>query len=385
MTDEQTAVDPRDKLLKDAQDVFDKEMRVLLEAGTGVGKTKITLAIINDHIQHTGESWDIVVPNTKLISGWYDEIKKWGYQGLLKKVHIYCYQSIHKYNRVTNMVLDEGHKITDAKLQYIKAKTGGKSIIVLSASVTFEKRALLKELGIHNTNTVKYSLDRAVTNDLVTPYEINVIEHTMDNVSKYVPAGTKDQPFKVTEQKGYDYMTKKTRQAMASKNKNRIKYALLERMHYIYNLQSKLKAGKYLLSLFPDDKKVLIFCSSINQANAMCKYRYHSKTDDSAFKLFCEGKINRLAVVNSISEGVNIPELDYILMLQVQSNKVHLIQKLGRLLRKTSDPNKIGKVFILCTIMSQDSKWVQKALESFNKSRIKFLSYTNIQHQNALE
>lgn len=375
----------REKLFKECREVFIREMRLLLEGATGVGKTKICLELLKEHINTTGEKWDIVVSNTRLISGWYDQIKEWGYEELLKSVHIYCYQSLHKYNRITNMILDESHKITDKKLVYIKAKTGGKSVIALSGSMIPEKRALLKDLGIVNQNTVKYSLDRAVINNLVTPYEISIIETLMDNLKKTVTAGTKDKPFMVTEQQAYDFLSKKVRQAMMSKNSKNIKFKLLERMHYIYNLRSKLIAAKKIINLLPDDKKTIIFCANINQANAVCKYRYHSKTDDTDLKLFCEGKINRLAVVEGVTEGVNIPELDYAFVIQIQSNKTKILQKIGRLLRKTSNVNKIGKVFILSTLLSQDSKWVKKALEDFNPSRIKYLSYSNIEHTNSLE
>ena len=385
MIDQQVSGDPREKLLAQTKEVFDRETRVLLEAGTGVGKTKITLDILKDHIQQTGEHWDIVVPNIKLVSGWMDEIKKWRYDHLLKYIHIYCYQSLHKYKRITNMVLDEAHKVTPAKSVYVRGKTGGKALIALSASVPLEKRILLRQFGIKKENTVKYSLDRAVINDLVTPYEINVIEHVMDNFKKIIPAGTQAKPFFVTEQKGYEFMTKQTKQKMATKNQKTIKFALIERMHYIYNLPSKLIVGKKILNLISEDKKTLIFCSSIKQANAMCQYRYHSGTDDTDFERFCRGEIKKLAVVNAISEGINIPELDVVLMMQVQSNQVHTIQKLGRLLRKTSNVNKVGKFYVLSTLMTQDSKWVKKALANFNTSKIKYHSFTNIEHQNSLD
>ena len=376
----------RKQLFLEVKEAYWKHNKIILfEGATGSGKTYATLRLMKEHIQKYGEKWEIIVPTTRLIDEWWSEIKKWKMLTIMKKhVEIYCYSSLHKFSAEVNVVLDEVHKLSDMRYDYIEDKVypQSKSVIALSASVTDEVRQKLKVLGIHGLNTVVYSLDSAVSDDIVAPYKIDVIEFPLDDTTKNIPGGNKSNPFMTTEMAGYQFMDKQVRRAMSTKNDKFTKFKILERMRFIYNLPSKLTLAQKILDILPQDKKILIFCGSIRQANAICNHRYHSETDDTDYQKFCKGEILRMSAVNSIAEGVNIPELDYILLLQVQSGKVHLIQKIGRLLRKTSDPQKVGHVIILNAIGTQDNKWVVRALSSFDQSRITYVSQNQIlQHK----
>jgi superfamily II DNA or RNA helicase len=370
----------RENLLADAQQIFRHDNRVVVESGTGTGKTYIALQLIQEHFKKHGEPWEIIVPNRKLIQGWIDEMDKWKMGKLIPHVHIYCYQSLHKHTIARNVVLDESHRITEPKKDMLLAKVTqhNRAIIALSASMSFEKSQLLMELGLNGSNTVKFSLDQAVSSDMVAPYKIDVVEVPLDMTTKNVPGGSKKNPFMTTEHAGYQYVDKMANQAIMSKDQNFAKFKILARMRFIYNLPSKIQAAKDILAILPKNKKILIFCGSINQANVMCKNRYHSGTDDEAYEKFCKGKIMRLSVVEGVTEGVNIPELDYILMIQMKSSKTQAIQKIGRLLRKTSNKKKVGHVIIINAIGTKDNNWCVKALQSFDKSRVTYVSYNQV-------
>lgn len=364
-------LDPREKLFKQVKDLFELNQRVLCQFATGSGKTKVAIELSDAE----NEPWHILVPRTPLIKTWEDEMRKWGFEKLLDKVKILCYASAHKLlPGNNNIILDEAHRVTERTVPFIKDFVGTGKIIALSATIPGKKKVLLNELGIDNHNTVKYSLDDAVDDDVVTDYHIQIIQFALDSITKNVQAGRKGAYFMTTEHQGYAYKDQQLRQVMYSNNPNLIKFKMLDRMRFIYNLPSKMKLAQEVLKAIPEDKKVIIFCGSINHANMMCQHRYHSKTTSKDWDDFCAGKINRISVVQSVSEGVNVPGLDYAVLMQVQSESLHTIQKLGRILRKSDDPTKVGKAIILEAVGTQDSKWVANAIESFDKSKIDYLS-----------
>lgn len=297
-------------------------------------------------------------------------------------MHMYCYASAHKLkdntgNEGSNVILDEAHRVTDRSWPFIKACLGTKGkLICLSATVPYKKKDLLQLLGIDKEHTVTYTLDSAVEDNLVSDYRIQILQFPLDNTKKQIEAGNKTNRFMVTEEQGYRYADQNARQALYSNNEQLKKFRMLARMRFIYNLPSKLELAKEILKQIPADKKVIVFCGSIAHANAVCPYRFHSKTDDEDYIAFNEGKIHQLAVVQSVAEGVNIPNIDYAVLMQVQSEDLHTIQKIGRALRKTDDPNKCSKIIILEALGTQDSKWVAKATQSFDPTKIDFVSHS---------
>jgi superfamily II DNA or RNA helicase len=297
-------------------------------------------------------------------------------------MQMFCYASAHKLEdndgvEGANVILDEAHRVTERTWPFIKAHLGtnGK-LICLSATVPYKKKDLLEILGITREHTVTYTLDSAVEDNLVSDYRIQILQFPLDNTVKQVEAGRKGNKFMVTEDQGYRYVDQNARQSLYSNNEQLKKFRMLARMRYIYNLPSKLEIARQILAQIPADKKVIVFCGSIAHANAVCPYRFHSKTDDEDYIAFNEGRIHQLAVVQSVAEGVNIPNIDYAVLMQVQSEDLHTIQKIGRALRKTDDPNKCSKIIILEAMGTQDSKWVANATKSFDISKVDFVSYS---------
>lgn len=373
-TKEETA---RQGLYEKVKEAYLKhEHKVLVQAATGSGKTKIAIELA---MLDPLDIWHILVPRVPLVKTWEDEIKKWGYDKKLT-ITVSCYASSHKLDSGNhNVILDEGHRTTERSLPFIKSFIGEQGkLIILSATVPAKKKVLIDELGITKHNTVKYSLDDAVDDDVVTDYVIKVVQFPLDTATKNIQAGRKGAYFQVTEYDAYKFKETRVRQAMYSGRPDTTKWAILDRMRFIYNLPTKLALTQLILSQLPVDKKVIIFCGSIAHANIVCKHRFHSKTTDKDYNAFCEGKINRLSVVQSVAEGVNIPELDYALIMQVQSEQLHAVQKIGRLLRKTSNVDKKGKVILLEAQNTQDSKWITSATSAFDAAKIDYVSSTQV-------
>jgi superfamily II DNA or RNA helicase len=371
-----TELSARASLFKEVLEAYTSHNnKVLIQAATGSGKTKMAI----DLAENTGTRWTILVPKKPLVQTWKDEIVKWGYKDFLEKIDVLCYASAHKLPAGNNdIILDEAHRVTERSQPFIKAFVGTGKVIALSATVSKQKKLLLEDLGIERSNTIRYTLDDAVADDLVADYNIRIIQFPLDNQKKTVEAGTKLKKFYTTELQGYIYKDQMARQAMYSQNQQLIKFRKIDRMRFIYNLPSKLELTQKVLELLPQDKKIIIFCGSIDHANIVCAHRFHSKSSDVDYKAFCEGKINRLSVVQSVAEGVNIPELDYAILMQVQSDKLHTIQKVGRLVRKNQDAGKVGQVIILEALGTQDSVWVKKAMLGFDATKINYISSSQL-------
>ena len=98
--------------------------------------------------------------------------------------------------------------------------------------------------------------------------------------------------------------------------------------------------------------RTLAFCSSISHCDFMTFYfqskninavSVHSKSEvhrDKAIKMLKEGEIDILFSVDLFNEGVDIPQVDTIMMLRPTESKILFIQQLGRGLRTSPNTGK---------------------------------------------
>jgi len=151
---------------------------------------------------------------------------------------------------------------------------------------------------------------------------------------------------------------------------NKHKFQMLDRMRFIYNLESKKEAAQYLLENFIDeDAKTIVFCGSIKQANELCGENvFHSSVKDTALIKFLNDLIKRLGVVEALNEGQNIENVEIEVVVQVNSNEKDIIQRIGRSVRYRE--GHVALIFIFCCKDTQDESWVAKALKNLDESRI---------------
>lgn len=148
----------------------------------------------------------------------------------------------------------------------------------------------------------------------------------LDDKLRYIKAGNKNNPFYNTEYKQYKYLSNIIKKLQFTEN-GIPQYLFLQRMKLIYNLESKMKVAKELLSKLPKDDRILIFHKSIDKVDKLCEHTFHSKTTDDSYNKFINGKINRLGTVDKVNEGTNIPNLDKAIIVQLNSQPRELIQR----------------------------------------------------------
>jgi superfamily II DNA or RNA helicase len=148
----------------------------------------------------------------------------------------------------------------------------------------------------------------------------------------------------------------------------------LARMRIIQNSLAKLQATRELLDKHLDER-ILVFCGVTAIADKLGIPSHHSKsTDKDVFKEFAEGKGNHLAVVKIGNTGVTYKPLNRVIINYFDSNAENLAQRINRCMAmEYNTPDKKAHIYIICSNEEVEIKWLMKALEFFDKSKIKYV------------
>ena len=378
----------RDIIQKKALDACLKPGNTLLTMATGSGKSKVAI----DYCKKIKpQSVALLVPTENLRdTNWKDEFLKWDIPEDYWNSNIVklCYASGSKYkgNEFDLVICDEAHNLTQLSFEFFQDNIC-KKVIALTATppLKIEKIDIFKKLNFRNIYSI--SLTSAIELGVIAPYKITVVYTQLNDTLRYIDGGSKSKPFKTTEKKQYNYLTKKimsysdniedldgisVKKYISPKEKSLLELYIRKRMHLINNLKSKEFAASKILKRVPEEDRYLIFAGSIEQANNLSPYRYHSKTDDTHLKEFQEGKINRLSCVEALNEGINIPNVDGSIMVQIRSSEIKLIQKIGRNIRFREGHT--ATIYVIVCRGTQDEVWFEKASLNLDEGNIEYKS-----------
>ena len=118
-----------------------------------------------------------------------------------------------------------------------------------------------------------------------------------------------------------------------------------------------------------------MFCGTTKVADSLGIASHHSKSkDDETFTGFAEGEGNHMAVVKIGNTGVTYKPLNRVIINYFDSNAENLAQKINRCMAMEYDtPDKKAQIYIICSTEDVEKNWLRKALEFFDKSKIKFV------------
>lgn len=354
----------------------------------------------------------LAVPTQKLRdSNWKDEFIKWNAEYIFENnLTRSCYVSMQKeINQIFDLViLDEAHHITEANLDFFE-NNEIKSIIGLTA--TFPKTGIKKDmLNALAPVSFIYTLDQGVKDGIITPFEFHILTCELNKVDKTIKAGNIKRRWYQTEYVKYEYLQDKFNKAKEDLNivskifkdwknenwvdiknqnpeiikeleekenalapyKKRFETITFERARFIYDLKTKTDIARELIDVIhQDDLRYIVFCGSIAQANILCgDNTFHSNVKDHAFEKFKNQEINFLGVVNGLNEGITIENLDFAIAVQINSQELNLIQRMGRIICLRF--GHIAKFYIIVCIDTKDLDWLEKAIASFDENVIFF-------------
>lgn len=371
-------------------------------AATGVGKSKIAIQAVKNLIQGfslvADDPWRpvLLVTRTEKLRdrNWPEEFQKWGMDQTLmdRWVKRVCYSSLNKEkgNLYRLVILDEVHRLTqrnaegfqeDNLLSVFFAENMADEVMGLTATEPDPKRDPVKAEIFRQIAPVcfRYTLDQGIKDGIVPNSQIKIIQIPLERVVKNIPAGTKKAPFLATEQSAYEYMNKQVGKAQAAASKDPKKAGWAQslygaRKRFISNLPSKNRVAKKIIEKVLPGNRVLIFCGSVEQSRELCGENVHNYKDKKSGMLdkFKDEEIDYLGAIDGVNEGENIPNLDHLIIVQMNSNERDAIQRMGRLRYKEDH---IPTVYILVSQGTKDEDWVRKAMINIDRSRITYESY----------
>ena len=349
--------------------------RGLLAMCTGSGKSRIPLLYALDK-KNKVEKMAVIVPTEILRdSGWKEEFKKWKAMKLYKNTELLCYASASKITgqNFDLVILDEAHGLTELSATFFE-NNQVRDIIALTATPPEkeEKQELLASLGLKTTYSL--SLEEGIALGIVAPIKLHVIYTELDKERKIVKMGNKERSFYQTEEKAFKYHNDTVNYAYETYRYDRLKFLIMNRTRFIYNLTSKLEAAKLVLDELFEERNI-IFCGSVDQAEKISEYRFHYKSGKGDLNRFINQEINELACVSALNEGHNLPMIDNAIIIQLNSNALNLIQRIGRACRWREGHE--ANIFLFVCKDTPDEKWAESALKDFDKSKINYYNNVN--------
>lgn len=361
-------------------DSLPKPAHGLVQLAPRVGKSRIAIKVIKNE-KSKSILW--VTPSTNLRDVEIPaEFHKWKAKTYLKKTTIVCYGSLSSTKgHFDKVILDEYQDVTPVNAEPLfNGNITYNSIIGLSGTHPEHKEKneiyTRLQLGI----LADMGIDEAVDKGIIADYNITVLEVAMEAKEKTIAAGSKDKPFMTTERAQYDYLDKTANQAIWGRRKD-AQFRILARMRAVYNSFSKEQAAQFLISTLPGRK--LVFCGSIDQANRLSDYPYHSKTNEDNLNAFKAGEIDILTCVNSGGIGSTYRSVDHFIIVQSDSDKKGgTTQKLARALLEQGAEYK-ADIWFLLLLDTKDASWIEKALRNFDSKKVKYERFINLKNSYA--
>jgi superfamily II DNA or RNA helicase len=309
----------------------------------------------------------IAYPDNKIRKSWENEFTEMGFD--FSDVTFTTFLSLKKYmeNTYDLIIIDEIHLLSEAQIEVCRELFENNNVI-LGLSGTISKRTeteLWENLGI--SVIAEYPIEKAIEEGVIADYAITVVKTPLDDKRKQqYKSGqkTEKQMFR-----NLSYIIDKNE----AEGRNTM-FLRLARMRIIQNSIAKMEKTRQLLAKHKNER-VLVFCGVTKIADQLGIPSYHSKsTEKGMFESFAKGKGNHMAVVKIGNAGITYKPLNRVIINYFDSNAENLAQKINRCMAmEYNNPDKKAEIYIVSTNEPVEQKWLNKALEFFDKSKIKYV------------
>ena len=370
---------------------------LLLEAATGLGKTKCAIDLVN-HLasnKYIGRrvSMLLLVAKTVHKQTWQFEFDKWG--GIhVNELTIECYESLKKHEgeRFDIVVMDEAHHINSDKRLDLLSTLSFDFCIGLSATIPMKLKQYFKYE--YHAEIVSCNLTEAIDSNILPDPQIILIPLELDNsiLKEFIELypNAKGRTYHATYAEFWKYKKLKVHAFISCTEKQRlIEYDnqirweknmfTRTRQEFMKNrwLQDCGERIKYLANLKNDvvlkileklkNERTITFCKTIEQANTLGKYSIHSKNLNSQaiYDAFNSKRIDHISSVNVLNEGANLVDCKYAIFANYSSSECVGVQRVGRSLRHKSP------VIIMPYYKgTREEEILTKMIEGFNRNNI---------------
>lgn len=358
----------REIVQEDALNIALKNKRCGLGISMGVGKTRIAIEHLYSNY-HSVITALVVIPKLSIKDAWEEELNiKTKYNHLADHITFTTYLSLNKHNPndYDIVYLDECHSLKESHETFLSQFKG--KILGLTGTPP-KNRSSEKGKMVQKYCPMLYlfDVDSATESKILNDYKIIIHELELSKLPSLKKKNKKGGFWYTSEQKDYNYVTSRCMEAQTQKQ---IQFARIMRMRALMDYTSK---ESYVKSMIQNmSGKCIVFANTQKQADRICKHSYHSQNPKSEenLELFSDGRIDKLSCVLQLSEGVTIPNLKQGIIMHAYGNERKTAQRIGRLLRL--NPSETATCHILCYKNTQDERWIENALKSFDSSKVNY-------------
>jgi hypothetical protein len=356
----------RDKRQKEFADVWMKTKFGILNLCPRFGKIRVSINVFNKFPANSKIL--IAYPDGKIKESWLADFEALEYNN--PNVSFTTHLSLKKHLEDTFdiIVIDEVHLLSEAQLE-VCSELFNRNAYILGLTGTLSSNT---ERDIYQATRLsvvaEYPIEKAIEEGVIVDYEITVCTIPLDNKKVLDFKGKKR-----TEKKQFDAVSWAI-DKMERESRNTM-FMRLGRMRLIQKSYAKVEATKKLLNKYADER-VLVFCGVTEVADSLGCPSYHSKsTEKQMFADFAEGKGKHMAVVKIGNTGVTYKPLNKVIINYFDSNGENMAQKIFRCMAmEYNNLNKKAEVIIVSSNEPVELKWLKRALEFFDKTKIKFVS-----------
>ena len=374
----------RNDLQTEALHTLAQHRRLILNWGTGVGKSRVAVNAM-DYIlaKHPDSRFLLVVQETNHKLNWRIEFRdakgERRAEEILSHTEVECYASLDKYRGTswTLIVFDEGHHLRSDLKQDIISTMKADRVLLLSATLNDQGdgddlvRTLYRTFGQFQQLT--FGTQDAIDNDILGVPDINLIpivltpeerekyDSLTDNLNK-----KKSEYFNARFEAGLESTDDDTEETEEVKGK--WLYAGGLRKRFLGAKKTRV-AGMILRNILRG-RKYICFCASVKQVewlrgeNYICSKKT-KKENTAVIEAFNAGEIRSIYAVGMLQEGQNLAGIEAGLLIQLDGKERSFVQKFGRVLR-----SKTPVLYLLYVADSRDEDYLQNALRGINKEYV---------------
>ena len=334
------------------------------------GKIYTTINILEK--MNSNISIIIAYPDVKIKDSWEQDFKARGYNN--SNITYTTHLSLHKYvdNLFGIVIIDEIHLLSDAQLDACnELLIYNQQVLGLTGTLSTSTESEL-DMRLDLPVLAHYPIEQAIQEGVIVDYQITIIKVPLDNKIVQTVKGKAR-----TEKKHFDACSWVINQ-LSQMGKDTMMLRL-KRMRIIQGSIAKLNITKAILNKYKEER-ILVFCGTTNAADSLDIPSHHSKSPDKeGFKKFTEGEGNQMAVVKIGNTGVTYKPLNKVILNYFDSNAENLAQKVNRCMSmEYNNPDKKAQIYIISTNEEVEEKWLNKALEFFEKDKIKIVNIAEI-------
>jgi superfamily II DNA or RNA helicase len=344
-----------------------------------LGKTKIALDAIG-----IDEKVLWIYPLNSMMEGYEQDIKK--FKPLSSNITFVTTTSLKKIKDLDwdYIVVDEPQTLSMAQIKTLQ-KFNYKKRIGLSG--TLSKKTL--DRLIDNLSWyvgAKYTLEDAIKDEIVKDYKVFLHMIDLDNSKKCIPYKKFGKEVYGTEKEAYQSFTDTMEyfediEATEKLNNNKsgafkahmgfMKYMGL-RTNLLYNAQSLFNYADSLVNSYKK-QKALIYTLRTSIADSLSDQSFHTKNkEEEVLNWFKDSKDGHLAVVDCVTTGITIKNLNTVIFHSYDSNMENFEQKFGRSLLFELEGQQ-SNVHVCVLKDTQNEKWIRKACSALNQDKIFFI------------